>query len=224
MNDKQAVLQAIIKQNMLPLFYYEDAAVSYEVVQTLYRAGVRAIEYTNRGRAALQNFKQLKTQAQTAMPELALGVGTIKQEAEATAFIEAGADFVVEPIVNEAVAKVVNAAGLLWVPGCMTPTEISVAQQQHALLIKLFPAQLLKPGFVSAIQELFPGQLFVPTGSIELEKAELTAWFKAGVCAIGMGSKLITKTVLAERRYDELFNNTVAAFTMLREAKQAAAL
>src|SRR6476619_1723371 len=140
MNDKQAVLQAIIQQGMLPLFYYDDAAVSYEVVRTLYRAGVRAIEYTNRGPAALENFKKCKAQAQTELPDLALGVGTIKREEEATAFIAAGADFVVEPIVNEAVAKVVNRANLLWIPGCMTPTEISIAQQHQAALIKLFPA------------------------------------------------------------------------------------
>lgn len=222
MNEKQAVLQAIIQQGMLPLFYNDDAVVSYEVVRTLYRAGVRAIEYTNRGPAALENFKKLKAQAQTEMPDLALGVGTIKRADEATAFMEAGADFVVEPVVNESVARLVNKAGLLWVPGCMTPTEISVAQQHQALLIKLFPAQLLKPDFVSAIRELFPGQLFVPTGSIELNKTEITAWFKAGVCAVGMGSKLITKNGIAERQYEELFKNTVATLALIREAKQAA--
>lgn len=222
MNEKQAVLQAITQQGILPLFYNDDAAVSWEVVRALYRAGVRAIEYTNRGKAALENFKYLKALTQTEMPDLALGVGTIKWEDEATAFIEAGADFVVEPIVNEGVAELVNRAGLLWVPGCMTPTEISKAQQHQALLIKLFPAQLLKPSFVSAIQELFPGQLFVPTGSIELDKTEITAWFKAGVCAVGMGSKLFTKEVFAGRRYEDLYNNTTSVLTLIRESKAAA--
>lgn len=223
MNDKQAVLQAIQDQGMLPLFYHDDGAVSCDVARTLYRAGVRAIEYTNRGSEALRNFKQLKALAQAEMPELALGVGTVKWEEEATAFMEAGADFVVAPIVNEKVAVLVNQTGLLWVPGCMTPTEISVAQQHGALLIKLFPAQLLTPQFVSAIKELFPGQLFVPTGSIEIEKTELQTWFRAGVCAVGMGSKLISKKVLAERLYEELFQNMVATLALIREARQPTA-
>jgi 2-dehydro-3-deoxyphosphogluconate aldolase / (4S)-4-hydroxy-2-oxoglutarate aldolase len=191
MNDKHAVLRAIRDQGMLPLFYNDDVTVSYDVVRTLYRAGVRAIEYTNRGAAALQNFKHMKAQVQTEMPDLALGVGTVKWKSEAIDFINAGADFVVAPIINEEVAVEVYGVGLLWIPGCMTPTEISVAQQHKALLIKLFPAQLLTPNFVSAIKELFPGQLFVPTGSIELEKKEVKTWFDAGVCAVGMFVPLV---------------------------------
>ncbi|HUP11100.1 MAG TPA: hypothetical protein VM187_02775, partial [Niastella sp.] len=185
MKDKQAILQCIINQGMLPLFYYDDPLVSNDIVRTLYRAGVRAIEYTNRGDAALENFKSLKAIAGKELPDLAFGIGTIKTKQDATAFMAAGADFIVSPIVNPEVGDMVNRAGLLWVPGCMTPTEIDIAQQHQALLIKLFPAGVLKPDFVSAIQELFPGQLFMPTGGIELNKTDLEAWFKAGVCAVG---------------------------------------
>ena len=219
MNDKHTVLEAIKKQGMLPLFYYEDAEVSYHIVQTLYKAGVRAIEYTNRGPAALENFKYLKAHAEKEWPGLALGIGTIKTEADAQAFIAAGADFMVSPIVAPGVAKWANKAGLLWVPGCMTPTEIDAAQQDAALLIKLFPAHLLQPSFVSAVLELFPGQMFMPTGGIELEKTALKAWFRAGVCAVGMGSKLISKAVLNERRYEELHRQTEAALAVVKEAK-----
>jgi len=223
MRDKQAILEAIKEQGMLPLFYYEDAAVCRQVVQTLYSAGIRVIEFTNRGAAALENFKVVKATAQAEMPELALGIGTVKWEAEAQSFIEAGADFIVSPIINPQVAEVVNRAGLLFVPGCMTPTEIALAQQHQAMLIKLFPGNLLKPDFVSAVKELFPGQLFIPTGGIELNKADLSAWFKAGVCAVGMGSKLISKVILHEGLYDELYENTVAALRMVHNARNAVA-
>lgn len=222
MRDKQTILQGIMQQGMLPLYYHDDADVCRQVAQALYKAGIRAIEFTNRGGAALENFKVLKAAAQTEMPGLALGIGTVKWEAEAKAFIDAGADFVVAPIINPQVAEVVNQAGLLFVPGCMTPTEIAVAQQYNALLIKLFPGSLLKPDFVNAVKELFPGQLFMPTGGIELNKENLTAWFKAGVCAVGIGSRLISKAVLQQSLYDDLYKNTVAALAMVREAKNAA--
>ncbi|HUQ96134.1 MAG TPA: hypothetical protein VM010_00610 [Chitinophagaceae bacterium] len=221
MNNKQAILQCITQQGMLPLFYHDDAAVSMAVLRTLYNGGIRAVEYTNRGHAALPNFQQLKAIVTAEMPDLALGIGTIKNGKEATQFIEAGADFLVSPVVQAEVALVANQAGLLWVPGCMTPTEINTAQQNEALLIKLFPADLLKPGFVLAIKELFPGQLFMPTGGISLDKKDLEAWFKAGVCAVGMGSRLITKDILNKQLYAQLYQQTIDALNLVQDVKRS---
>src|SRR6478735_3846736 len=100
MRDKQTILQDIIQQGMLPLYYHDDVDVCRQVAKTLYKAGIRAIEFTNRGGAALKNFKVLQEAAQSEMPGLALGIGTVKLAAEATAFIDAVAVFVVSPIMN----------------------------------------------------------------------------------------------------------------------------
>ncbi|RYZ97042.1 MAG: bifunctional 4-hydroxy-2-oxoglutarate aldolase/2-dehydro-3-deoxy-phosphogluconate aldolase, partial [Sphingobacteriaceae bacterium] len=197
----EPIINSIIQQGMLPLFFYEDAEVSLEVTRVLYRAGVRVLEYTNRGPAALENFKLLKKAQQVEMPGLFLGIGTIKTEQQAIDFIEAGADFIIAPIVNPAVANIAREADLLWCPGCMTPTEIHLAQQNGAPLIKLFPANILGAGFVNSVKELFPGQLFMPTGGVDITKENISAWFKAGVVAVGMGSKLITKEILDKASY-----------------------
>ncbi|RYY36510.1 MAG: bifunctional 4-hydroxy-2-oxoglutarate aldolase/2-dehydro-3-deoxy-phosphogluconate aldolase, partial [Sphingobacteriaceae bacterium] len=120
MTKKQQVLDSIIVQGMLPLFFYEDATVSVEIVRTLYKAGVRVFEYTNRGAAALDNFSEMKKVRDSEMPGLYLGIGTIKTLDEAEAFIAAGADFIVSPIVNPEVGKIAHKHKLLWIPGCMT--------------------------------------------------------------------------------------------------------
>jgi len=219
MSNHETILAGIITQGILPLFFYEDAEVSLQVTRTLYRAGVRAIEYTNRGPAALENFKVLKQAQQTEMPELLLGIGTIKSEQEARDFVAAGADFIVAPIVNPAVAKVAHEHGILWCPGCMTPTEIYTAQQNGAALIKLFPANILGHSFLSSIKELFPGQLFMPTGGVELHIENISNWFNAGVCAVGLGSKLITKYVLTKGLYDQLYNDTIKALELVKASK-----
>src|SRR5579864_1442561 len=164
MNDKKIILQAILGQGILPLFYWESPSVCLKVVQTLYRAGVRAVEYTNRGAAALDNFMMLKKTLAAESPDLYLGIGTIKSAKEAEAFVRAGADFIVAPIVNPEVAAIADSAGLLWIPGCMTPTEIYRAQDLKAAVVKVFPANILGPEFVSSIRELFQDQLFIPTG------------------------------------------------------------
>jgi len=217
MSDKKIILQSILNQGMLPLFYWENPAVSVEVTRTLYKAGVRALEYTNRGKAALENFRTMKKVFAVEAPDLYLGIGTIKTEQEARDFVAAGADFIIAPIVNPAVAAVAEKAGLLWVPGCMTPTEIFQAQQLKAAVIKIFPANILGHEFISSIRELFQGQLFIPTGGVELNKDNIRAWFKAGVCAVGMGSKLVSKDILMNEQYEILYKNTVTALQLVRD-------
>ncbi|WP_158825749.1 bifunctional 4-hydroxy-2-oxoglutarate aldolase/2-dehydro-3-deoxy-phosphogluconate aldolase [Mucilaginibacter lacusdianchii] len=219
MKNKQEVLDSIISQGMLPLFFFEDGEVSVEITRTLYKAGVRVFEYTNRGKAALENFKLLKELQQAEMPDLHLGIGTIKSIHEADAFINAGADFLVSPIINPEVAKMAHDHHMLWIPGCMTPTEIYTAQCNDAALIKLFPANILGPAFLSSIKELFPGQLFMPTGGVELEAENIATWFKAGVCAVGMGSKLISKKVLEGKLYDQLYNDTLKAIALVKAGR-----
>ena len=170
MKDKKVVLDALIKQGMLPLFFYEDAEVSLQVVRTLYKAGVRVMEYTNRAKEAFENFKILKAAVDNEMPDFYFGAGTIKTKEDAIRYTEAGADLIVAPTVNPEVGKVVNDLGGLWIPGCMTPTEIHLAQENGAALIKIFPANVLGPGFVSAVSDVFRGQLFMPTGGVDLNQ------------------------------------------------------
>ncbi|WP_184550292.1 bifunctional 4-hydroxy-2-oxoglutarate aldolase/2-dehydro-3-deoxy-phosphogluconate aldolase [Mucilaginibacter sp. FT3.2] len=219
MSKKQTALDAILIQGTLPLFFYPNAEVSLEITRTLYKAGVRVFEYTNRGAAALANFKILKKAQLSEMPDLHLGIGTIKSAEEAEAFIAAGADFIVSPIINPAVGKIAAEHQLLWIPGCMTPTEIYTAQQHGAALIKIFPANILGPEFVSSIRDLFAGQLFIPTGGVDLNINSISTWFKAGVCAVGMGSKLISKNVLDNKLYDQLYNDTITLLEMVQASK-----
>jgi 2-dehydro-3-deoxyphosphogluconate aldolase / (4S)-4-hydroxy-2-oxoglutarate aldolase len=220
MQTKERALQAILDQGLLPLFFYEDPAVSLEVVKTLYKAGIRTLEYTNRGPAALENFTYLKKELGQVYPDLHLGIGTIKNTKEAEAFIAAGADYIVSPIVNPAVGDLTHEAGLLWIPGCFTPTEIYTAQQHQAALIKLFPANILGPDFLASIKELFAGQLFMPTGGVELDIDNIRTWFKSGVCAVGMGSKLISKDILTTQDYPKLEELTQQAIEIIKTVRR----
>jgi len=217
--NKRTILQQILDQGMLPLFYTDSTQISVEIIRTLYKGGVRVLEYTNRGHAALENFKVLKKTFVVEAPDLSLGIGTIKTKQEANDFIAAGADFIVSPIVNPEVATMCHQKDMLWIPGCMTPTEIHIAQQNQAALIKIFPANILGPEFISSIRELFGGQLFMPTGGVELNKENISTWFKAGVCAVGMGSKLISKTVLEKEQYDVLLTNTKEALQLVKASR-----
>lgn len=220
MNDKKVILQTIIGQGILPLFYWESPSVCVEVMRTLYKAGVRAVEYTNRGTAALDNFVMLKKTLSAEAPDLYLGIGTIKSAAEANAFIKAGADFIIAPIVSPEVAAVAEQHNMLWIPGCMTPTEIYRAQELKAAAIKIFPANIVGPEFISSIRELFQGQVFIPTGGVEIDEDNIRSWFKAGVSAVGFGSRLISKDILRTENYQLLYENTLEALRLTRKAQE----
>jgi 2-dehydro-3-deoxyphosphogluconate aldolase/(4S)-4-hydroxy-2-oxoglutarate aldolase len=215
----EGIITRIVEQGVLPLYFHPDATVSIEVLKALYAAGIRAVEYTNRGEAALENFKQLKETRDRELPELLLGIGTIKRKKEAKAFMKAGADFIICPGMIEEVAETVHKEEMLWIPGCMTTTEIIKAEDAGAKMVKLFPGNLMGPSFVSAIKELFPGLLFMPTGGVEVSKENLTGWFKSGVVAVGMGSKLITKEILNNRDYETLTSKTREAIALVQEAR-----
>ncbi len=216
MNNKTEILNLITSQGMLPLYFYKDTEVSLNVLKSLYNAGVRTVEYTNRGEAALKNFREMKKVCKSELPGMYLGVGTIKNAESAEAFIEAGADYIISPGLVKDVAKVADKHNMLWVPGCMTPTEIIKAEKLGAKLVKLFPGNLLGPSFLQSIKELFPELLFMPTGGVDLDKENIEGWFKAGVCAVGMGSKLISKQLLEQKDYAKIEALTKQAFDIIK--------
>jgi len=216
MSKKNELLQLIPQQRILPLFFHKDPEVSIQVLKALYDAGIRTVEYTNRGEAALANFKLMKQLCESEMKDLYLGIGTIKNADMARTFIDAGADYLICPGWVPEVAEVADQHDMLWVPGCMTPSEIIAAENKGARMIKLFPGNVLGPGFMSAIKELFPQLLFMPTGGVELDRDNIAGWFKAGVCAVGMGSKLITKPLLEAKQYNQITEATRAVMAIIK--------
>ncbi|HEX5655268.1 MAG TPA: bifunctional 4-hydroxy-2-oxoglutarate aldolase/2-dehydro-3-deoxy-phosphogluconate aldolase [Chitinophagaceae bacterium] len=219
MERNENIIYQVKQQGILPLFYHEDRAVCLDVTRALYDAGIRVIEFTNRGPGALDNFKALVQAKKDSMKELLLAVGTIRTADQANKFIEAGADFLISPVFDPDVADESYLAKMLWIPGCMTPTEIHVAQNAGCKLVKLFPGNVLGPSFVSGIRELFPGMDFMPTGGVEVSKENIGEWFKAGVCAVGLGSKLISKKILEDKDYTGITRLTKEALAIVRDIK-----
>jgi len=209
-------MKAYVKKvKLLPLFYHEDITVCKEMVKALYRAGIRCIEFTNRGPLALENFKLLLAHRNENYPDLVLAIGTIQNQKQAEAFIEAGADFLISPFFDQSIADAAYLHKKLWIPGCMTSTGIHMAKTAGCDLIKLFPGNVLGPGFVSAIKPLFPSLSFLVTGGVDTSRENLTAWFKAGVVGVGMGSKLMSEELLASKNYAAIEVETTKALAII---------
>ena len=220
MKTKEEVLQIITEQGVLPLFYYPNVEISMQAIRTLYKAGIRAMEFTNRAEGALEVYTEIRKAVAAEMADMEFGAGTIKTVKDAVSFFHADADFFVAPNLNEGVGSVANNQSMLWIPGCMTPSEIHLAREQQAVLIKIFPANVLGPGYISAVKEVFPGQAFLPTGGVEISKENLSAWFTSGVVAVGMGSKLVSKEILKNKSWDELFDKTKRVLEIIKDVRK----
>ncbi|GGD23595.1 bifunctional 4-hydroxy-2-oxoglutarate aldolase/2-dehydro-3-deoxy-phosphogluconate aldolase [Flavobacterium orientale] len=219
MNNSQKVSEAIVKQGILPLYFNADEIVTIEVLRAIYRAGIKAVEYTNRGEAALKNFAKMVEVRNAEMPDLLLGIGTIKNLEQAKAFESVGADFYISPGFVPEVAQYLIAKDLFYSPGCMTPTEIIAAENAGVKFIKLFPGNMLGPDFLSGIKDIFPKLLFMPTGGVDTTKENISGWYKAGVSAVGMGSKLISKQLMADQDYATIEAETKKVLEVIQSIK-----
>jgi 2-dehydro-3-deoxyphosphogluconate aldolase / (4S)-4-hydroxy-2-oxoglutarate aldolase len=219
MSKIQNVTNAIIEQGMLPLYFNADENVTIEVLRAIYRAGIKAVEYTSRGETALSNFTKMVEVRNAEMPDLLLGIGTIKNLKQAEEYFAVGADFFISPGFVPEVAAFLYNKGILYSPGCMTPTEIIAAENAGVRFIKLFPGNMLGPDFLSGIKDIFPNLVFMPTGGVDTTKENISGWFKAGVSAVGMGSKLISKQLMADKDYAKIEADTKTVLALIHSIK-----
>ncbi len=188
--DKLAVMQKIGATGMVPVFYHKDSTVAKNVIKACYEGGVRAFEFTNRGDFAHEVFAECVKWAATECPDLALGVGSVVDAPTAALYIQLGASFVVGPLFNREVSVVCNRRLVPYCPGCGTVSEIGLAQESGCDLTKVFPGDVYGPAFVKGMMAPCPWSKIMVTGGVAPTEENLTAWFKAGVYCVGMGSKL----------------------------------
>lgn len=219
MSTIQNAIDVILKQGMLPLYFNADESKSISVLKSLYNVGIRAVEYTSRGPEALSNFKKMIEIRNAEMPEMLLGIGTIKNLAQAETYYLAGADFFISPGFVPEVASFLISKEVLYAPGCMTPTEIIAAENDGVKFIKLFPGNILGPDFMNGIKDIFPDLIFMPTGGVDTTRESIETWFKAGVSAVGMGSKLISKKVMDSDDYDTIEKETKRVLELIESIR-----
>jgi 2-dehydro-3-deoxyphosphogluconate aldolase/(4S)-4-hydroxy-2-oxoglutarate aldolase len=186
---------------LVPLFYHPDPEVCEAVVHACYEGGARLLEFTDRGDGASTIFEKLLRYVRKHLPGLAIGVGSVTDGSAASRYLQMGADFIVTPAFREDVADICNRRKVLWIAGCGSLTEIGQAESLGAEIVKLFPASVYGPEFISAVRGPQPWTRIMPTGGVLAEEADLRAWFSAGAACVGLGSALISKKLLEEKDF-----------------------
>ncbi|MCX6544596.1 MAG: bifunctional 4-hydroxy-2-oxoglutarate aldolase/2-dehydro-3-deoxy-phosphogluconate aldolase [Acidobacteria bacterium] len=193
------VVRDIEASGVVAVIRLTDASQLRAVAEALLAGGVRALEVTMTVPRAVALIEELSA----GLPAgVLVGAGTVLDAETARQVILAGARFVVGPVFRRDVIEMCHRYDTAVMPGCFTPTEILSAWEAGADIVKVFPATALGPGFFKDVRGPLPQVRLMPTGGVTRENAG--DWIRAGAVAIGVGTALVDKKAVAERRYDDI--------------------
>ncbi|WP_242132957.1 bifunctional 4-hydroxy-2-oxoglutarate aldolase/2-dehydro-3-deoxy-phosphogluconate aldolase [Aestuariivivens marinum] len=213
------VAQVMKDTGMVPLFFNSDLELSKKVLKACYDGGARLLEFTARGDFAHEVFGELAKYAIKELPGMIMGVGSVTDAAQASLYMALGANFIVTPVLREDIAIVCNRRKVLWSPGCGSLTEITRAEELGCEIVKLFPGDIYGPQFVKGIKGPQPWTSIMPTGGVSPTEDNLKGWFNAGVTCVGMGSQLISKTIIATKDFKKLQQDVKDALALIKKVR-----
>jgi len=219
--ERLTVYNVMLEDGLIPLFYNKDVEKTKKVTEALVKGGSRILEFTNRGDLAIEVFSDLIKFCIKGYPDLIAGVGSVTDAPTAALYIANGANFIVGPSFNKEIALLCNKRKVAYIPGAATATEISIAEEFGAEIVKIFPAGAVGgPNFVKNILGPMPWSKLMPTGGVTAEERNIKEWFDGGAACIGMGSKLINSKSVSEGNYNEITSLTSKVLQIIKSVRK----
>ena len=206
--------QWIEQTGLIAIVRLDSSAELIDAARAIAAGGVSIIEFTLTTPGALQTIEESSRELGG---QVLIGAGTVLDAETARAAILAGAEFVVAPTLNPEVIQMCRRYGKVVIPGAYTPTEILHAWELGADFVKVFPAEVGGPAYIKAVRAPLPQVKMIPVGGVSLETAG--AFIRAGAVALGVGSNLVNKKAVAERRFDQLTATAKALSQAVQEAR-----
>ena len=204
--NKQEIIQKILHTGVVAIIRADNSEQLIDATRALLEGGINAVEVTMTTPNALQVIREAR---KTFGDKALMGVGTILDEATARLAIDAGAEFVITPVLKPEVIALCRRYGKPIFAGAYTPTEALTATELGADFVKIFPADGLGPAYIRAIRAPLPQLQIVPTGGVDVSTCG--DFIKAGCVAVAAGSSLVSKEILKNKDWAKL-KETAAAF------------
>ena len=192
-------IDRLLSEKMMTLVRSNSQSEGQALADAIVEAGVKVIEITLTTPGAHKIIEQLLKNK-----DLLVGAGTVRTVKEVKKMEDIGVSFIVSPNTNEDVIVATKKLKLVSMPGVSTPSEVAIAEESGADILKLFPATILGPDHLKMLREPFPGNRWCPTAGITLES--IPKWFEAGADLVGLGGPVtkdgvsgVSKNVLAFR-------------------------
>lgn len=199
---RKEIVSTIEKQKAVAVIRIPDPNLYEEVAKAMYEGGIRVSEITMTVPNAISLIKKA---VENSPDDAILGVGSVTNAEMTEKAVEAGAKFVVSPIMKKEIIDKANELDVPVMPGAFTPTEIQQAWDWGADIIKVFPANIVGMNFFKAVKAPLPHLKLMPTGGVSLTNGG--EWIKAGACAVGVGSALLNKEAIKRGDFDTIRNN-----------------
>ena len=215
MMDKHDVQEGIVDSGVTAVLRGINEDDIVPVAEAVHAGGVRALEVT----ADAKRCSEMIAAADRALDgtDAIVGAGTVMDAAAARNVIEAGAEFVLAPNLNEAVIDVCNRAGVVTVPGVMTPTEADRAMAAGADMLKMFPASTVGPDHIGALRGPLGDIPIMPTGGVDTDN--VADYFEAGAVAVGAGSALVDHDAIEREDWDAVADSAAAFVAAVEDAR-----
>lgn len=183
---KQEVISRLKDSGVVAVIRADKIETAERIVEAIVKGGITAIEVTMTVPNAFDLIRRLSEKYQGT--DVLIGAGSVTDLVSAKNSIDAGAKYIVGPTFDQDVVNICNEFQVPVIPGAMSPTEVVNAMKAGADIVKIFPATLFGPKIIKAIKGPIPHASLLPTGGVNLENVQ--DWFKAGACAVGVGSAL----------------------------------
>ncbi|MEP0822469.1 MAG: bifunctional 4-hydroxy-2-oxoglutarate aldolase/2-dehydro-3-deoxy-phosphogluconate aldolase [Ignavibacterium sp.] len=209
------ILESILSSGVVAVIRMKDRNKLLKVVEAISAGGVKCIEITMTVPGAVDMIRELSDKVPK---DVILGAGTVTDVQTANDVIDAGAKFVVGPVLNADIIALCRKRGVVVMPGCFTPTEIHAAWKAGADIVKVFPATSLGPRYFKDIAGPFPEIRLMPTGGVTIDN--VGEWIQSGAVAVGIGSDLLDKKAIEEELYEVLTDRAQRMVRNFREARK----
>ncbi|QGQ21575.1 bifunctional 4-hydroxy-2-oxoglutarate aldolase/2-dehydro-3-deoxy-phosphogluconate aldolase [Gimesia benthica] len=213
---RHADFSQVMDRGAVAIIRAPSSELLVDVSKAIYAGGLDVIEVTFTVPNVLDILAQVKREIGD---KILLGAGTVLDPESARAAILAGAEFIVTPTVNPDVIELCNRYDKLIMTGAFTPTEVLTAWESGSDIIKVFPAFVGGPEYLKALHGPLPQIPLMPTGGVDLET--LPAYMKAGACAVGLGSSLVTKQMVADGDLEGIQKLTAEYMAKIAELRKA---
>jgi len=217
---KHTIINTASITGIIPVVGLAEMTALLQLVRISYRFGIRVIEFKHqRDFRGLRLFSWLREETRN-LHDLALGVGTVLDANMAQRYIQAGADFITSPFLQNEMGVVCQRNETPWMPGCSTMQDVEQASALGAEAINLLSGNILGPEFLRQVSDRFPHIMVLPSSGVEVVENNLRGWFDAGAICVRLGDSLFPKEAIAVRDWIKVETKVYGCLTMINRIRE----
>ncbi len=215
-DSKMKILDALHREGVVAVLRFNSSAPVLSVASALLAGGMRAIEITMTTPNSGDLIQRIATQF--ADQNVLVGAGTVVSPSQAATACDAGAQYIVAPTLSLDVIQYCNQRAVVVIPGAFTPSEIQLAWQSGADIVKVFPANIGGPGYFRDLLGPMPGIRLIPSGGVDFESAP--QYLAAGAFAVAVGGVVIGRDPTRDNAMAEIRDNAERFVSTVAQARK----